>query len=268
MKQTEVWGYVKGLVWISDYETLCGIQTLVICRCSGVRLFWVLFPFRLKLCAEAIISCDLHDGQTSITSVFVDQVSPLKRAFNHISPTGGIRWRGRMRAAQNEIFHSDIIIVLLSPWRSTHSDKSDSCLLKRQSDATNAHFIWRDSWFEYLCVSHCMFSACKSLLRIVLNYTAADKTICSFKKLKKRKKTDGREEEERSTVDFEEQLEDSVNPLGRFERRGGRIQADLKPRSSSSLPLSFFSEQRDTLSPWCRSLLSERYYWGSLHAPK
>lgn len=191
-------------------------------------------------------------------SVFVNQVSPLKRAFNHISLTGGIKWRGRMRAAQNEIFLSDIIIVLLSPRRSTHSDKSDSCLLKSQSDATNAHFIWREPWCEYLCVSLCMFCACKSLLRIVLNYTAADKTICSFKKLKKRKKTDCREEEEQSTVDFEEQLEDSVNPLGRFERRG-RIQADLKPRSSSSLPLSFLSSlNRKTLCHRDVALCSQR----------
>lgn len=55
----------------------------------------------------------------------------------------------------------------------------------------------------------------------MLNYTAADKatlSICSFKKLKKNKRMDWREEGGGvwSRVDFEEQLEDSVNPLGRF----------------------------------------------------
>lgn len=42
----------------------------------------------------------------------------------------------------------------------------------------------------------------------------------------------------RSRVDFEEQLEDSVNPLGRF--GGTKREVDLKPRSSSSC------------SPFCR----------------
>lgn len=91
--------------------------------------------------------------------------------------------------------------------------------------------------------------ACKSLprslWRILLNYTAADKgtvNICSFKKLKKKKRMDwrGGGGGARSRVDFEEQLEDSVNPLGRF--GGTKREVDLKPRSSSSC------------SPFCRFL--------------
>ncbi len=113
-----------------------------------------------------------------------------------------------------------------------------------------------------LCVSLCMFGACKSWLRslwrILLNYTAADKatlTICSLKKLKKKKK-DGLEREGEgvwSRVDFEEQLEDSYNPLGRFGcTKRGRIEADLERRSSSLPSAVFFffllSALKDALS--------------------
>lgn len=74
-----------------------------------------------------------------ITSVFANQVSPLKRAFNHISLTGRIKWRGRMRGAQNEFLSAVILSSSCEHRRSAapKTDRSDPCLLKKQNDVQN-----------------------------------------------------------------------------------------------------------------------------------
>lgn len=156
------------------------------------------------------------------------------------------------------------------------TDKSDSCLLKRQNDVQNTPtrlllilILSGSSRGQNICaaspcVSLCMFSTCKSpprsLWRILLNYTAADKStlsICRFKKLQKHKKMDWREEEGGFGAEltlkssWKIRLIHSADLASQREERGGRIQADLKPRSSSS----------------CSSLRTERFSVTAMSRP-